>query len=97
MREDLTKIQQSVQAAHALLEASRQGLFDALEEHPHLVLCGVSDPQSLQAEIQLLQKLGTKFTVFREPDLGNQVTAVATEALNSKARRQLRHLRLLTA
>ena len=81
-REDLSPGQQAVQAAHAAI--------DFCYEHPdragpwhkdsnYLVLLSVKNEKQLYLLISKCFELGLKFTAFKEPDIGNQVTAVAIE------------------
>lgn len=81
-RQDLAPGYQAVQSLHALR------LFS--EEHPsidkewyqvsnYLGLLSVSDEQSINSLITKLQVKGIKYSVFREPDINNQVTAIAVE------------------
>ena len=81
-RQDLTPGYQAVQGAHALR------LFH--EEHPeidkewyqvsnYLGFLSVSDEQSLQNLILRLQANDIKVSIFREPDIKNQITAIAIQ------------------
>jgi hypothetical protein len=95
VREDLSPSQQVVQSCHAAIEAARTFLPPE-HEHPHLVICGVRDEPALWARLHRLQERGVHFRPFFEPDLGGQLTALATEPLSGDDRRLFRSLRLLT-
>jgi hypothetical protein len=45
----------------------------------YLALLTVADEYELDKLIYKAEMLGIKYTVFREPDLGNEMTAVAFE------------------
>lgn len=70
------------------------GLFSI---HPHLVLGKVKDEPELLKWADKLGAYGIKFSVFREPDIGNQATAIATEPLRDHRRSALRNLKLVGA
>jgi hypothetical protein len=93
VRQDLPPPQQAVQAMHAAMEATRQGL--TWEDHPHLVLCGVRNLTRLLACSDHLTRCQIPFTVWREPARGNEITAIATGLLHGDARRPLRKYQLL--
>lgn len=95
VREDLSPSQRAVQAAHAVLEASRQGLIPSYIPHPSLVLCTRPDELSLLSKAEELVQSGISFVLFREPDIGNQATALATAPLSKADRRLFRSLPLL--
>jgi hypothetical protein len=95
VRRDLSPAQQLVQAAHACLEAGRHFLLPA-DEHPHLVILGAADELELQRACARLRAVGVDFQYFREPDLGNSLTAVATPPLRGAARRFFRRYVCLT-
>jgi hypothetical protein len=78
------------------LEASRSGLITQQGEHPSLVVCSIPDEPDLLLEAQNLSRQQIRFILFREPDLNNQVTALATEPLPLSQRKKLRHLKLLS-
>ena len=81
-RRDLTPSQQAVQSAHALVDFQYQHPVEATEwqtKSNYLALLTVADEEAL---IKLITKaifMGIKHTIFREPDLGNVITAVAFE------------------
>lgn len=81
-RRDLPIGTQSLQAGHASIDFQHQYPFEAKEWHKnsnYLVFLTVENEQAL---IKLITKsilTGIKHTIFREPDLGNQITAVAFE------------------
>jgi hypothetical protein len=76
---------------HAAIEAAR-GLQG---DHPHLVLCDVEGIR-LQVELERLQEFGLPCFPFYEPDLQNQLTAVAVGPLISDSeRRRMRRFCLL--
>ena len=78
-----------VQASHACLEAGR-GFLLPTDEHPHLVLLGVADELEMQRAFARLKALRIPCVFFREPDLGNSLTALATAPLRGAARRFFR-------
>lgn len=77
VRKDLSKSQQAVQAGHALAEY-------LLRVQPHswsngtLIYLEVENEKELQHWGDKLDMNGHRWTCFREPDIGNQVTAIST-------------------
>jgi hypothetical protein len=84
----------AVQACHAVLEASRH-LLPAVCEHPYLVLCGVPSERRLLSAADFLFRHRIAFRLFREPDRGDEATALATEPLGGERRRLLDRFRCL--
>lgn len=85
VREDLSLSQQLVQAAHATLEAGLA--LGANPESPyHLVALSVPDEPSLRAALAHASEHVTVYP-FIEPDLGNEMTAFASEPLSGRFRR----------
>ena len=75
-RKDLSKSQQAVQAGHALAEY-------LLNNNTHwsngtLVYLKVEDEKELKSLTELLEHGKVSFTSFKEPDIGNQLTAIAS-------------------
>lgn len=85
-RRDLPVGTQATQAAHAAIDFQHEHIAESLEWHKssnYLAILTVKDEQEL---IDLMVKVslrGIKYTIFREPDLENQITAVALEATNA--------------
>ena len=81
-RRDLSIAQQAVQSGHAAIDFQYQHPTEAgkwQKESNYLVFLTVADESEL---IKLISKAilsGIKHTVFREPDIDNQITAVAFE------------------
>jgi hypothetical protein len=84
-----------VQAGHACLEVAR-AFLPSDHEHPFLIVCGVRDEQRLGRWLDRLRAAGIRFRAFFEPDLGDQLTAAATEPVRGQQRDAFRDLRLLT-
>lgn len=84
-----------VQACHACLEAAR-AFLPSDHEHPFLVVCGLRDELRLAQWLDRLHAAGIRFRAFFEPDLGDQLTAVATEPVRGYLRGVLGDLPLLT-
>jgi len=63
----------------------------------HLVVIGIKDEARLRGVVSKLQELGIRHRSFHEPDLNNQLTAIATEPISEDApvRRVLRRYQLL--
>ena len=89
-RRDLTPSQQAVQSAHALVDFQYQHSVEATEwqtKSNYLAFLTVADEEQLIKLISKAILTGIKHTVFREPDIDNQITAVAFEP--SEASRKL--------
>ena len=95
-RADLTPAQQAVQAIHSALEAGRLGLIPTGGDHPHLVLCTVPDELSLELAARRLRVEGIGHATFHEPDIGNSLTALCTEPLESSRRKLFRRYPLFS-
>ena len=88
VRSDLTLPQQICQSAHAAYEAALH-LTEPTNDIHHIVVCQIpSESRLLKAQYNIEQK-GIRTVLFREPDLGNQATALATEPIAASDRRKL--------
>jgi hypothetical protein len=83
-----------VQACHASIEAARSFLPSGAA-HPFIIVCGVPDEPALFRCLDRVARLGVRHRAFREPDIGNQLTALATEPVFGARRRCFRKYRLL--
>lgn len=82
VRRDLSHGAQAVQSCHAALLFAKEHSETAarwFEQSNYLALLSVKDEQALSYLIFNAQERGVKFSVFREPDLDNSITAVALE------------------
>jgi hypothetical protein len=94
VRQDLPPPQQAIQAAHACIEAARSFISPA-DEHPHLVLLAVADELQLARVLTRLLRLDVQCKPFHEPDLGHELTALATEPVRGARRRIFRNYQCL--
>ena len=84
VRADLTTEQQLVQAVHA---AHNAGLDFPAPKHLSVVVCSVPDEESLYQAAEHIYLRGIQLTLFSEPDLSGQATALATEPVCLRQRR----------
>lgn len=80
-----------VQACHA---AHESGQTLKTNETLSLVLCKTNSELDLLEQAQFLDSVGIAHILFREPDMNNQATAIATLALNKRQRKFLSHWKL---
>jgi hypothetical protein len=81
-RKDLPPGQQAVQATHAMSEfmAEFPDTYRRWYETSNtLALLATSDEMSLSCLIEDAQRRGFRCSLFREPDRGNEITAIALE------------------
>lgn len=78
MRKDLTTSQQAVQAGHAVAAFLLHGHFFRRWENETLIYLGVKGLTQLENLKRKLDINNIPYTEFREPDIENQVTAIAT-------------------
>ena len=79
VRKDLDRSYQSVQAGHAVAEWL---LHDQSWCNNTLVYLGVEDERSLEHWAEVLNHRDIKWIGFREPDINNELTAIATHTDN---------------
>lgn len=79
VRGDLPHEQKAVQSCHAVIEATRT--FNLTGEHPSVIICSVKNEDKLIQASDYLTQNRVKYCKFSEPDIGNQLTAIATEPL----------------
>ena len=60
---------------------------DPYAEHPHLVLCDIKNEMRLDIAARKLKDQGIRIIEWHEPDLGGQLTSIATEPLHGERRR----------
>lgn len=94
-RSDLPVSHQAVQATHAAIEAGRKGLIPADGDHPYLVELTVPSEQHLANMLCTLELAKIPHIAYREPDLGDSLTAIATAPVAQEQRRHFRRWKLL--
>lgn len=75
-----------MQSAHAAIDFQYEHTDEASQwqtKSNYLALLTVPNEESLYKLISKAENSGIKFTVFREPDLNNEITAVAFEPSDS--------------
>ena len=83
VRSDLTPEQSLVQSSHACIEAANIFKLGELPDHPHLVVLAAKNEQKLHRVRQYLIANNIRHAHFYESDIGNELTALATEPLHA--------------
>lgn len=94
VRKDLSPRQQAVQSAHAAIESSRN-FISKNDEHPSVIICSVKSEQKLLMCAEEFTQKGIEFQMFREPDIGNQATALASRPLRGIERKAFARFQLM--
>lgn len=99
VRQDMRPEYQLVQTAHAALKMGHHlgdpDLHDVNPDQLYFTVIGVKDSYALVAVEHHLQQIGVKYSVFNEPDIGNEDTAIVTYPVLARERRSLLRYRLL--
>lgn len=96
VRQDLSPEYQLVQAAHATMVLGQRMPSEFNPKETYFTVIGVADKSELKAVQRVLDDNGFKYEDFVEPDIGNEVTAVATHPVHWLSRRPLKNYKLLT-
>lgn len=99
-RQDLTPGYQSAQSVHSSLLFAQEHsvIYNKWYADPYLALLAIKNEHELLKLISKLEKSKIKFSVFREPDINNQITSIciepsdATRRLTSSLPKMLRDL-----
>ena len=94
VRKDLSASQQVVQTAHASIEACKKFLTKE-SSHPHLIVFGAKNQNKIKKCMSHLEEQGVAYCEFVEPDMQNEITAIATEPLSGDKRKFLSKFCLL--
>ena len=87
-RQDLTPGYQATQAlhsSHVFIQEFPQ-IYEEWSKDPYLALLSVKNEQELSNLISKLEKSKIKFSVFREPDINNQITSICIEPSDASRR-----------
>jgi len=79
VRKDLSSSQQAVQAGHVVAEYMLHGLSFRRWKNETLIYLGVKGLTQLENLRRKLQNNNIPFVEFREPDLNNEITAIASD------------------
>lgn len=90
----MPKTTQMVQASHAACEAGIR-LISPEIDHPNFVLLGVANEADLIKQFESIKQKGFPVVIFREEDLGNSVTALASGPIYGEDRKFFRNLNLI--
>lgn len=82
VRKDLTISQRAVQAGHALAAYLLRGSFLRRWKNETLIYLGVKGLKQLENLKRKFDFENIDYTEFREPDLENEITAIATDVDN---------------
>lgn len=96
VRLDLPVSQILVQAIHASIEATRKLFPPYLPDHPHLVLCGVKSELDLKKASERLAHKEIPYSVWREPDLNDEITSLSSGPICGDTRKAFRSYDLIT-
>ena len=92
IRRDMPSSYRAVQGGHALAEWMIQNPTQAKEwNNGTLIYLSVSCEDALEAWIEKLDSLGISWAGFKEPDIGHELTAIATYG-NGELYKELRLL-----
>ena len=94
VRKDLSARQQAVQSCHAAIESARNFITPG-EEHPSTIICHIKSEDKLLMCAEELKEKGIDFQMFREPDIGNQATALASRPLRGEERKAFSRFQLM--
>lgn len=85
-RQDIFKEYQLVQTAHVALKLGASVKFKDDPDNTYFTCVGVRNRDALLAVEEILQKFGFEYESFVEPDLNNEVTALAVYPVDEDKR-----------
>ena len=95
-RQDLSPGYQAVQAAHAAIDFQHQYpqiAKDWNKNSKYLIILSVENEEKLKKYIRKFQNANLYHVVFKEPDIGNEITAICVQP-SEKSRKLTAHLPL---
>lgn len=87
-RKDLSPGYQATQAIHSSLQFAHEfpQIFNEWKKDPYLAILSVENEQELLKLITKLEQSHIKFSIFKEPDIGDEITSICIEP-SEKSRR----------
>ena len=91
VRKDLSTGYKIVQTAHAVADFAKEHSeqFNSWKLGSNYLCCLEASEFKIWRIVDTLKDKGVKFTIFREPDIGNEMTAIAVESLPKDLHKQL--------
>jgi hypothetical protein len=77
------------------LDQAARSFLSAGAAHPFVIVCGIRDGPALARCLDRIRSSGIAHRAFYEPDIGGQLTAIATEPVRPEQRRFFRKYQLL--
>lgn len=87
VRTDMPRIHQAVQCGHAVQEAAKR--FGKTPKVNHLIYLQVPDKKGLLEALERLEMNDVQVQTFCEPDYDRGLTAIATDYITSREKRDL--------
>ena len=88
-RRDISIGYQAVQSCHAAIQFQHEYPSESsawYKQSNYLAFLTIANEEELEKLIRKAEAKGIKHSIFREPDIGNEITAVAFEASNEAKR-----------
>lgn len=95
VREDISAPQIAVQSCHACIEATKAFKLDRLSDHPSVIILSAKNETKLHRVRKYLIEQGVRHVHFYEPDIEDELTALATEPIFGDRREIFRKYQLL--
>lgn len=93
VRNDLSFPQKCVQASHVVIEAFKDVIYES--KHPHLIILTAKNEENLKYIYNNLAKKSLHCFIWREPDLNNEITAIASPIVYGEERKLFSNFPLL--
>jgi len=96
VRQDISHEQQLVQAAHATLKLGASLIDSPVGlNNLNFVVCGVKNEDEVRGAAEYLYSSGYDTVEFREPDINDEVTAIASFPIKSTKKRFMKRYKIL--
>ena len=91
VRDDLSPGYKLAQSVHAMADfaVKFKDEFKQWQMGSNYLCCLESNEQKMRILIEKFQSLGIKYSVFYEPDIGDQMTSIAVEAISREQHKKL--------
>ena len=93
----MSDAQIAVQSCHACIEAAHSFKVADLPQHPNVIILQVKNEEKLYRVQDYLSQREIRFESFIEPDIGDQITAIATEPISGDSRQFFKRFQLYSS